>query len=466
VVIMTMQPSSPPLTRVRPPPVRLWLAVLATAIILGAAVTAVTLHAVAPAQAGSYEVWAIDQSDTRPDGGGTLYIYQGGDLAGRQGGGAQPEVIDLGDAARSLCLAQTGSAPRRPHMAQLNAAHTHAVIAWVASGHVLFMDAVSRRPLACIDAGEQAHAAYPAPNQQYVVIANQNGKLLQRIHTDYAANRFTLEEAATLNLATCKTPSGADCQDAADRPDNAPICPIVESGSRYTFVTLRGGGLFVVDTTATPMAIVAEYSRLVVAPNGCGGVERDRTMYLNSGGGTPATPLSADLYAFPLNEYSSMPAQPNHPLPRLVFSERGTVDSHGAALVGDGRYLWVNDRAAGRTVVVDTTRNVPVGSVNLTGALSDRPAPDLLEASPAGDWAFATLRGPLPLTGNAPGVRNAVGSTPGVAVIRVNGDGSSGELIHIARISHLVDGNEAADPHGIFVRRRSASGQFEEGPAR
>ncbi len=35
-----------------------------------------------------YEVWVIDQSDTRPDGGGTLYIYRGQDLTGPGGASA------------------------------------------------------------------------------------------------------------------------------------------------------------------------------------------------------------------------------------------------------------------------------------------------------------------------------------------------------------------------------------------
>ena len=69
-------------------------------------------------------------------------------------------------------------------------------------------------PIACIDVGEQAHAAVPSPDDRYLIVANQNGKLLQRIRTDYETNTFTLESAATLNLATCTTPNGFACQDA------------------------------------------------------------------------------------------------------------------------------------------------------------------------------------------------------------------------------------------------------------
>jgi DNA-binding beta-propeller fold protein YncE len=401
-----------------------------------------------------HEVWAIDQSDTTPDGGGTLYVYRGGRLAGRSAASGPAEVIDLGGAARGLCLAETGSAPRRPHMLAFNEGQSHAIIAFVATGHVLFMDAAGRAPLRCIDVGVQAHAAFPSPDGTYVVVANQNGKLLQRIATDYDTNSFALDGAATLDLATCVTPSGVACQDPALRPDNAPICPVIDGTSRLTFVTLRGGGMFVVDSTATPMAIVGEYDSATVHPNGCGGLETAGKMYLNSGGGTPANPLESDLYTFPLRGFSTAANPPNTPAPALVFSHdaRGFVDSHGTTLTKRARYLWVADRAANRIVVVDTRRDAVVNEIALAGPLSPDPAPDLMGISPDGKRVYVSLRGPIPLTANVPGVNNAVGNTPGVAILRVTGGGRSGRLHAVAPISHLVGGIETADPHGLAVR--------------
>lgn len=402
---------------------------------------------------GGHEVWAIDQSDTAPDGGGTLYIYRGSKLSGRKAASARPEVIDLGGAARTLCLVQTGSAPRRPHMLMFNEGGSHAIIAFVATGHVLFMDAEDRSPVTCIDVGVQAHAAFPSSDEAYVVVANQNGKLLQRIVTNYETETFVLDPAATLNLATCVTPNGAPCEDPVLRPDNAPICPVIDASSRFTFVTLRGGGLFVVDSTATPMAIVAEYDRAAVHPNGCGGLETRGKMYVNSGGGTAANPLEADLYAFPMTAFDTTPNSPNTPAPIPVFSHdaRGFVDSHGAILTKHGRYLWVADRAANRIVVVDTTRDVVVNEIDLVGRVSSDPAPDLMGISPSGNRVYISLRGPMPLTANVPGVNNAVGATPGVGVVRVQRGGRTGALQAIARISHLVAGVETADPHGLGV---------------
>jgi DNA-binding beta-propeller fold protein YncE len=408
----------------------------------------------AAADEAAFEVWAIDQSDTTADGGGTLYIYPGDSLSGRDAATATPEVVDLGGAARDLCLARTGTAPRRPHMHMFNSTQSHVVLAFVATGHVLFMDAATRAPVECIDVGAQAHAAFPSMDDSYVVVANQNGKLLQRISTDYATETFTLDAGATLNLATCVTPNGDLCEDPVLRPDNAPICPVIDAMSRFTFVTLRGGGMFVVNSTATPMAIVAEYDRTAVHPNGCGGVELDGKMYVNSGGGTAANPLESDLYVFPLSGYSTSPNPRNTPAPDLVFSHdgRGFVDSHGATLTGNGRFLWVADRAANLIVVVDTATDQVVNELTLVGEVSGDPAPDLLAIAPAGNRVFASLRGPNPLTGNVPGVNNAVGSTPGVGVIRVQRNGMAGTFHAVAPISHVVGGVERADPHGLAVR--------------
>jgi hypothetical protein len=62
------------------------------------------------------------------------------------------------------------------------------------------------------------------------------------------------------------------------------------------------------------------------------------------------------------------------------------------------------------------------------------------------------LRGPNPLTGNAPGTNNAVGATPGLGIVKVKQGGRGGSVDAIVQISHVVDGVERADPHGIAVR--------------
>jgi hypothetical protein len=395
----------------------------------------------------SHEVWTVDQSNSAGKStGGTLYVYDPQRLD-------EPEKIDLGGEAEALCLEQTATAPVRPHMLLFNRSRTHALLANVASGHVVFFDAAKRRPVGCIDVGVQAHAAVPSPDERYALVANQNGKLLQRLRTDYRRNRFSLDD--TLDLATGTTPSGAPRQDPALRPDNAPICTLIESGGRFAFVTLRGGGLFVVDARATPMRIVAEYDKETIHGNGCGGLEAAGKMYVNSGGGTMANLSEFDVYAFPLWKFGLLrkPAPPNTPAPKLVLSldEHEHTDSHGATLTRFGRYLWVADRMGNRMIVIDTWTDRQANEIPLVGPLASDPAPDLMDASPRGDKVYVSLRGAIPLSGDP---HASTGDSPGLCVIKVSKSGRSGRIESITRIANVdATGLDRADPHALRVRK-------------
>jgi DNA-binding beta-propeller fold protein YncE len=425
---------------------------------IGTILLASLLGAAPALSATGYEVWAIDQSNSPGRAfGGTLYIWSGHELENvRRANGPQPEKIDLGGAAAALCLAATGVNPVRPHMMAMNPAQTHAVIAFVATGHVLFMDAARRAPVACLrtspgaGGARQAHMATPSPDGSYVTVANQNGKLFERILTDYATNTFVHDTAATLDLANCTTPNGLPCQAAGLRPDNAPICPITESTSRFTFVTLRGGGLFVVDSRATPMQIVAEYDVNFVHGNGCLGAEVPGKMYVDSGGGTAANLFQADLYAFPTDGYSAA-NPPNVPAPELIFSDTSDeADAHGAGLTKHGKYLWIADRGRNFLWVVDTESDEVVNTISLEGEVSNDPTPDLVMASPNGSHAYLSLRGPAPLTAD-PHV--STGSTPGVGVLKVTESGRNAVFEAVARASNVdAGGVERADVHAMTVR--------------
>jgi hypothetical protein len=431
------------------------------ALPVAAAALAFSLAGHAPAAGqGAYEVWAIDQSNSPGLAfGGTLYVWDGHELErGRGAAAAVPERIDLGGAVAALCLAKTGASPVRPHMLAFNAAQTHGIISFVASGHVVFMDAETRTPVECLRASvgaggaRQVHFAIPSPDETYVAVANQNGKLFERIRTDYATQSFVLEPAAGINLATCVTPNGAPCESPALRPDNAPICPVIESTSRFSFVTLRGGGLFVVDSRATPMQIVAEYDRATVHPNGCLGAEVPGKMYIDSGGGTPTNVFEADLYAFPVTGFSPL-NPPNTPAPKVVFSEDvDEADSHGATLTKHSRYLWVADRGRNFHFVVDTASDTIVNRIPLVPGPSPDPTPDLLVVSPNGSHVFMSMRGPNPLTAD-PHV--STGATPGVGVMKVLEGGQDGFFEGVARVTNVdAGGVERADVHALGLRVR------------
>ena len=427
-------------------------------ISMGIGLSVLAMVVATPVAQTRYEVWGIDQSNSPGKTfGGTLYIYDGKDLErGHRAAQAVPEKIDLGLGAAAMCFTKTGANPVRPHMMAMNASQSHAIISFVASGHVLIMDARTRTPIDCIrtsvgaSGARQVHLALPSPDESYIAVANQNGKLFERIDTHYATNTFVLNTQAGINLATCTTPNGLPCEAAGTRPDNAPICPIIDTTSRYVFVTLRGGGLFVVDATHTPMQIVAEYDIDTVHPNGCLGAQVGEKMYVDSGGGTAAHLFGADLYAFPVTGFSpSNP--PNVPAPKVVFSDTAEeADAHGATLTKHQRYLWVADRGRNFIWVIDTQTDEIVNEILLAGPVSDDPTPDLLATSPNGSHVFMSLRGPNPLTAD-PHV--STGSTPGIGVIKVQKGGGGGTFEALAPVTNVdQDGVERADVHALTIR--------------
>ncbi|GLW05158.1 hypothetical protein Misp01_02880 [Microtetraspora sp. NBRC 13810] len=399
----------------------------------------------------SFEVWLVDQSDTAGLGyGGTVRVYEGPD--------ARPDgTIDLGGATASMCLAATGKNPVRPHMLVFNKKDTHAAIGFVASGHVAILDASTRRPLACVltEAGaggaQQAHALWPTRDDKYLVIANQNGKKLERIRTDYASGTFTQQPSATLDLANCTTPNGAPCQSAEIRPDNAPICPYIASDNGPVFVSLRGGGMLLVDWRTTPMSIVAEYDMHNVPPNGCGFVEAKGSIFGDGGGGTAHNMDGFSVFRLPMTGYS--PANPpNTPaVQRLFDDESHDRDAHGTAATAGERYVWVADRDANVAEVFDARTGARVNTVNLVSPHSADPTVDLFDISPDREWLFASTRGPNPLSGDP---HSSQGADPGLLIIKITAGGRSGQVRGLIPISNVdAGGVQRADAHGIRLRR-------------
>ncbi len=386
---------------------------LLTGILL-AALTVWVNPFLAPAESQTptkYEVWVIDQADASR-GGARLYIYDGPRLESGQAG--SPEVITLDAAASGV-----GDGPGvRPHVVLFNTTFTHAIIANVASGHVYLMRAADRKIVASIDVGEQAHSAYPSPDGTLILVANQNGKRLARIRADFSAERFSYNRAEDLDLGAL--------QDAA-HPDNAPICPVLFAGGR-AYVTLRGGGLYIVDYASVPMLVVKSYTKDQVGASGCGGVLAGTKVYVNSGSAT-----SSDIYVFDAA---------SHNLRKHLNLSWSGADGHGMVVTGGGRFVWMANRADRNVVVINTTVDSLGGFIADVGA-----APDLMDISPNGRFVFATLRGPNNLTGGP----TAKGERSGLAVIQVTDGGRNGRLATFIPIGDQTPASPN-DTHGVAVR--------------
>lgn len=408
-----------------------------------------------------FEIWLVDQSNTNGlTYGGTIYVYDGADLTDRNPSDAVPTgSIDLGGATAQLCFNRTGANPVRPHMLSFNSTDTHAVLSFVASGHVVFFNARSREPVACfrteVGAGglRQAHAAWITTEDQAVIVANQNGKKLERIRADFRNNIFSQEPLATLDLANCITPNGHPCQDAVLRPDNAPICPYTASDDGPAFVSLRGGGMFVVDWRQTPMRIVAEYDKQNVPPNGCGFTEARGKVWGNGGGGTAANLDGFAVYRVPMTGFSPL-NPPNTPPAQILFNDESEErDAHGVAATKNEHFVWMGDRHANVAEVFHAQSGYRVWTVDLVSPFSADPTPDLIAASPDRKWFFISTRGPNPLSGDP---HSSTGTDPGLMIVRLRFGGLSGEVKGLVRISNIdAGGIERADAHGIGMRRKN-----------
>jgi hypothetical protein len=461
-----------------------------------AALTAAMLPAAIPtaghATSRDYEVWLTDQnntagfSDTAPRGthGGRVLIYDGDDLERRGGPVDEPEVLELPSLyALGGPNNATGANVVRPHMIAPSPDHRYMGLAFVASGHVAIIEASTRRPVALFrmspgaGGARQAHAAFWTRDGRALIVANQNGKLLERIDHDPATGSFTHTTAATLDLANCVTPNGHPCQTATpvndsdpaylgpdNRPDNAPICPVISSDDK-AYTTLRGGGMLVVDTTRTPMAIVGEYGTSSVGRDGCGGRQRGEAVYLNSGSGTPVTnPSQFSLYEI-LNTFPGAPAflAPNTPPATEFFTAPGSDghDAHGMVMTRNDRFLWQFDRLANEAQVFDPKKSPPthVGTVDLaTPGLSTDPTPDIVERSPDGKRIYVALRGPLPQTG----AHASAGNTPGLGIVTLRGNGRTGALTDVLRTSSINPaGQQESDPHGLTIRLKAGPGRSQ-----
>ena len=430
-------------------------------------------------------------------------------------------------------------------------------------GYVGIMDGETKEAVALFrvtgtSAGRSVHMSFWNSDGSALLVANLNGKVLERIDItrnaegdiiDATFNQsaalgvgkaMTIDEEAKVYLGEnshgnpmvgsvaggydldvafgdltpqgfCKENGCADGpeSDLGGRANNVIICPIV-SNTDNAYVTFGGGGLLVVDTTATPMAIVGEYDSQVVNGAGCGGVQAGDEMWLNAG--VSASDAGADQSTFTLfslddSRFGGTSNVPNTPAPRMIFKDvtnTATIgnqegeatnttgqlpgsttrrDSHGMAITPSEDYIHTVDRIQNNVEVFNTStmthttydlisadgQGNGVGACAAASVVDDEalpgndPAPDLLEATPDGKYLVVALRGPVPVSVT----HAAQGSCPGVGIIELLDDGATGRLAGVLRTTNTIDnaplsapgghkytGAERSDIHGAAIRRK------------
>jgi DNA-binding beta-propeller fold protein YncE len=412
-----------------------------TTVIAGLAilVTSCGGNAVAPSTSASatpappsYEVWVVDQAETTPTGGGTLYIYKGADL--KSAAPAPAYTVNLGEAA----LGVGDGVGKHGHSIAFNPAMTHGVISYVDSGHVQVIRASDRKVVASIKmtgsaAGPAApHATAVTPAGDAIIVANQGGKRLQRISADFKNDVYKLDSSADLDLSLLED---------ADHPANLPVIPVFTPDGRYVYVPMRGGGSYVIDYQATPMKTVATLGKSAIGPQQCCATFLKDAIWTTAQGGATTTTTSFNLY--------QVTGLPDKPVAKKILARTGNVESHSVIPVG--QYLWVADRFANTLDIVDQagdTRTMTIASGPLAGR---DPAPDIMAASPDESMVFVALRGKTPVTSNIKGLDNAVGDVGGFAILTVKDSGRDATVGSFV-VLPLAAGASVVDPHGLRVR--------------
>ena len=291
----------------------------------------------------------------------------------------------------------------------------------------------------------------PSPDGTYVTVANQNGKLFERIRHRLRDNTFVLEPAATIDLANCTTPNGLPCQSLraprqrahlSDHRIHQPVHVRHAAGGR----ALRRG---------QPGHADADRGRVRTRPScteTAASAPRPRKMYIDSGGGTAANLYQADLYVFPL---SGSPARPTRQTADagVVFSEATEdADAHGAAMTRqDDSSGWRTVAATSSGSWTRTPIRSSTGSSWSTSSAWIRPQ-TCCRCRPTGATRTCRCAGPIPLTAD-PHV--STGTTPGIGVLKVTAGGRSAKFESIARVSNIdIGGAERADVHASTVRMK------------
>ncbi|WP_454060874.1 hypothetical protein [Candidatus Nitrospira salsa] len=252
------------------------------------------------------------------------------------------------------------------------------------NGFIGIMDGATKEAVALFrvtgtSSGQRVHMSFWNSDGSALLIANLDGKVLERIDiardTDGSITQAAFNRSASLgvgkNLAVTAevkvylgqneqgnpmigtitgdysnanlgdlTPAGKcrenGCISGTDgemggRVNNVIICPIV-SANDYAYITMGGGGLLVANTRTTPMTIVGEYGQEVINGAGCGGIQVGDHMWLNAGiSASAAGNVHSTFTIYTLDDrvFNTVQAE-NTPLPVTVYKDSDASDGNAA----------------------------------------------------------------------------------------------------------------------------------------
>lgn len=377
-------------------------------------------------EAVRYQIWASDQSNSVADTAGLgtrgsfLWIWDSADMESQIGGGAdavpvgcQPAPDEAGMAPAGPCdlldvFPQTlveidaEGNPTGQTLGDLNGfgrlhgmladpqnRYVNANIFAPGGGFVGVIDTRTREAISLfrvtgtnVGGGtdvRSVHMSFWSTDGNSILVANLNGKVLERIDTPRDASGTITDvifnRSASLGVGKGQqvttsatafsgnnafgnplignvggdyaqadfgdlTPNGVckenGCEagpdgDLGGRPNNVIICPITSTGGNG-YITMGGGGLLIANTKTTPMSIVGEYGNQSINGAGCGGVQQGDAMWINAG--VSASPAGATqsvftLYTLQDRDYTDTANEQNVPAPVLIFKDEGNTATGG-----------------------------------------------------------------------------------------------------------------------------------------
>ena len=317
-----------------------------------------------------------------------------------------------------------------PHMIDFSADFAYAVVALHHGDGIAIVRTHDREVVASVPTGGHSHFAGFAPDDNYITVDVVDDNAVKKVAADLETEEFEIVEEIVI----------AD-EAGEEFVDRDPTCHYF-TGTGYTYHTLgpsyHDGGLAIVDQEN--FELVEAYTIEEVAAN-CGVFPHPTQDVVYLTAGLPSDPETGKAG---IGEYFVIDAHTHE----VIHNDatRG-VDAHGLWITPDGEELWITNRETNDGVIVDTDSHEIVEKIDRFGpetgeAPEKSDAPDILAASPDGEYMFATARGPNPVTADP---QASTGVTPGVFVIDVE------SRQHIDTIRPDPNDPES-DFHGIGVR--------------
>jgi hypothetical protein len=340
-----------------------------------------------------YEIWALDQ------GTDSIYIYEAFSEPNQEAVEFdQTGSIDLTD-ERGI----QSDGPFTPHTVRFSSDHGYAAITCLDAGLTLLYRAGDRQLVTSIDTGPGTHFASFTPEDNVIVDVMDERKIVH-IETNFTEREFAIGPKLVL-----------DNTDVLSETDGGPLYHAHLPGGQSVHTLgprFEDGGLITLDHEE--FTVEQTHIDGDIPANGALHPTPDGEMYLTVG--HPHDDPEESSEESGRGEYYVFDTDAGDVIQQ---SQTSGIDPGGLWLRPDGSEMWILNRETNNGVVVDPETDEVVEELSDIGPANaetpaERDAPEDVWFSPDGQFAFVTLRGPVP---PASSPHPARGVTPGVAVL-------------------------------------------------